>query len=221
VFDDTNLFRIYKFSGWDRVEGGGRANAGLQYTAQFNRGGYVNAMFGQSYQLFGVNSFAAGDITNTGLGSGLDKPKSDYVARAQFQPNQIYTFTSRFRFEESDFTLQRMEVEARASFDRWNASILYGDYAAQPQLGFLTRRDGILTSGAYKINENWVVNGGIRYDIEAGKLSQTRLGFGYIDDCFIMSFQYYTDFTYSGNVTTSQTYMFQISLRTIGGTGFQ
>ena len=42
-----------KFSGWDRVEGGGRANVGVQYTAQFNRGGYVNVLFGQSYQLFG------------------------------------------------------------------------------------------------------------------------------------------------------------------------
>jgi len=221
VFDDTNLFKVDKFSGWDRIEGGGRANAGLQYTAQFNRGGNFNVLFGQSYQLFGLNSFAAGDITNTGLGSGLDKARSDYVARVAFQPNQLYTFTSRFRFDQSDFTLQRLEVEARANFDRWNASILYGDYAAQPQLGFLTRRDGILTSGAYKVSENWVVNGGVRYDIQAGKLSQTRLGLGYIDDCYIMSFQYYTDYTYSGNVTSSQTYLLQVSLRTLGGTGYQ
>ena len=221
VFDDTNLFKVDKFSGWDRAEGGSRANAGLQYTAQFNRGGNFNVLFGQSYQLFGLNSFAVGDITNTGLGSGLDTPRSDYVARVAFQPNQIYSFTSRFRFDQSDFTLQRLEVEARANFDRWNASILYGDYGAQPQLGFLTRRDGILTSGAYKVSENWVVNGGVRYDIQAGKLSQTRFGLGYIDDCFIMSFQYYTDYTFSGNVNSSQTYLLQVSLRTIGGTGFQ
>jgi len=221
VFDDTNLFKVDKFSGWDRVEGGGRANAGLQYTAQFNRGGNLNVLFGQSYQLFGLNSFAVGDITNTGLGSGLDKARSDYVARVAFQPNQIYSFTSRFRFDQSDFTLQRLEVEARATFDRWNASVLYGDYAAQPQLGFLTRRDGILTSGAYKVSENWVVNGGVRYDIQNGKLSQTRFGLGYIDDCFIMSFQYYTDYTFSGNVTANQTYLLQVSLRTLGGTGFQ
>jgi len=221
VFDDTNLFKVDKFSGWDRVEGGGRANAGLQYTAQFNRGGNFNVLFGQSYQLFGLNSFAVGDITNTGLGSGLDTSRSDYVARVAFQPNQLYTFTSRFRFDQTDFTLQRLEVEARANFDRWNASVLYGDYAAQPQLGFLTRRDGILTSGAYKVSENWVVNGGVRYDIQNGKLSQTRLGLGYIDDCFIMSFQYYTDYTFSGNVTSSQTYLLQVSLRTLGGTGFQ
>ena len=72
IFDDTNLFKIDKFAGWDRIEGGGRANVGIQYTTQFNRGGSISTVFGQSYQLFGVNSFATGDNTNTGLGSGLD-----------------------------------------------------------------------------------------------------------------------------------------------------
>src|SRR5690242_3201382 len=61
IFDDSNLFKIDKFAGWDRVEGGGRANVGFQYTTQFNRGGSIGAAFGQSYQLFGTNSFAVGD----------------------------------------------------------------------------------------------------------------------------------------------------------------
>ena len=58
MFDDSNLFRVDKFSGWDRVEGGSRANYGLQYTAQINQAGFINALFGQSYSLFGQNSFA-------------------------------------------------------------------------------------------------------------------------------------------------------------------
>jgi LPS-assembly protein len=217
VFDDTNLFKVDKFAGWDRVEGGGRANVGVEYTTQFNRGGYVDALFGQSYQLFGTNSFAVGDATNTGLGSGLDKPASDYVARLTYQPNKIYSFTSRFRFDQSDFSLQRFEVEARATLDRWTGTVMFGDYAAQPQLGFLYRREGILTTTAYKFNENWVVNGGARYDIAAGKFDQTRLGLGYIDDCFILSLNYFTDYTYSGNVTANQTVMVQFNLRTLGG----
>ncbi len=219
VFDDTNLFKVDKFSGWDREEGGTRANYGVQYTAQFNRAGSLNMLFGQSYQIAGLNSFAAADLTNTGLDSGLDKRASDYVGRIAYQPNQIYTFSTRFRLDEDTFAMQRLEVEAAANFDRWNASILYGDYAAQPLLGFLTRREGILTSGAYKINQNWVVNGGIRYDIEDAKPSQYRLGIGYIDDCFMASFQYYTDYVFSGSLTSSQTYMLQFSLRTLGGTG--
>ena len=72
VFDDGNLFRVDKFSGWDRDEGGGRVNYGVNWTTQFNQGGFLNVLFGQSYQMFGLNSFAAHDVTNTGLDSGLD-----------------------------------------------------------------------------------------------------------------------------------------------------
>jgi LPS-assembly protein len=47
-FDTSNLFAVNKYAGWDRVEGGGRLNAGINYTAQFKRGGFVNVMVGQS-----------------------------------------------------------------------------------------------------------------------------------------------------------------------------
>ena len=81
--------RVDKFSGYDRVEGGGRANVGVQATTQFDRGGTVNVLFGQSYQLFGLNSFAVADATNTGLDSGLQNTRSDYVAQRQLlaEPN--------------------------------------------------------------------------------------------------------------------------------------
>ena len=104
IFDDSNLFRVNKFSGWDRVEGGGRANVGVQYTAQFNRGGFVNVLFGQSYQLFGQNSFAVGGTRQYRPRAAASTPRvSDYVARVSYQPDRIYTFTSRFRFDEDDF----------------------------------------------------------------------------------------------------------------------
>ena len=219
VFDDGNLFRVDKFSGWDRVEGGSRANAGAQYTAQFNQGGSVNMLFGQSYQLFGVNSYAVADLTNTGLASGLDKSRSDYVARLGYQPNSIYNVTSRFRFAETDFSVQRLEVEGRASFDRWTLSVLYGSYAAQQEIGFLDRRQGVLTTSTVKLNANWAAIGAIRYDLIANTFDQTRFGLGYIDDCFMLSLNYVTDYTFSGNAQTSHTILLQFALRTVGGGG--
>jgi LPS-assembly protein len=218
MYDDSNLFRVDKYSGWDRVEGGGRANYGMQYTAQFNQAGSVNALFGQSYNLFGQNSFAYGGTTNTGLNSGLDTTNSDYVARLSYQPNSIYSFTSRFRFNNDTFTPQRIELEARANFDRWSGSILYGDYAAQPLLGILDRQEGILGTGTVKLDANWILLGGARYDINAGKFDQTRIGLSYVDDCLIMGLNYITNYTYSGNVTANHTVMLNISLRTLGGT---
>ena len=219
VFDDSNLFRVDKFSGWDRVEGGGRANYGMQYTAQFNQGGFVNALFGQSYSLFGANSFAEADPSNAGLNSGLDTRLSDYVARVSFQPNKTYTFTSRFRFDHDTFSVQRTELEASATFDRWNVSLLYGDYAAQPLLGFLDRRQGVLGSGSVKLDANWVLLGAARYDINADKFDQTRIGLGYIDDCLILAANYITNYSYgSGAPVLDHTIMLQLSLRTLGGT---
>jgi LPS-assembly protein len=217
IFDDSNLFKVNKFSGWDRVEGGGRANVGVQYTAQFNRGGNVNILFGQSYQLYGTNSFAIGGLTNTGLNSGLDTSQSDYVARASYQPNSTFTFTSRFRMSENDFTLQRTELETSAAFGRWTTSIMYGNYAAQPQLGFLERREGVLGSARFKVNPNWVLLGAARYDLQAHQVSQTQIGVGYIDDCLILALNYITDYAYSGSVSVNHTYMMQVSLRTLGG----
>jgi LPS-assembly protein len=229
VFDDSNLFKVDKYSGYDRIEGGGRANAGVQYTTQFNRFGSINALFGESYQLFGTNSFAQADSTNTGINSGLDTARSDYVGRVAYQPNSTYTFTGRFRLDQANFDLKRLELESRANWDRWSIAVLYGNYAAQPELGFLTAREGVLTSTQVKLNQNWVLQGAARYDLFAGSFDQWRVGFGYIDDCFILGFSYITDYAYSqvvstnqgfaytGTVTTNQTWMMTLSLRTIGG----
>ena len=217
IFDDSNLFKVNKFSGWDRAEGGSRANVGFQYTAQFNRGGNINVLFGQSYQLFGQNSFALGGTTNTGIESGLDTPRSDYVARVSYQPNSTFTFTSRFRLGEDDFTLQRTELETTANFGRWTTSVMYGSYEAQPALGFLERREGTLGSARLKLNPNWVLLGAARYDLRAHQLSQTQIGVGYIDDCLILALNYITDYAYSGSVSANHTFMMQISLRTLGG----
>ena len=217
IFDDSNLFKINKFSGWDRTEGGSRANVGVQYVAQFNRGGNINVLFGQSYQLFGQNSYALGGTTNTGLGSGLDTARSDYVARVSYQPNSTLMFTSRFRLDEADFTLQRTELESTANFGRWTTTVLYGSYAAQPALGFLDRREGILGSAKLKLDPNWVLLGAARYDLRANQVSQTQIGVGYIDDCLILALNYITDYAYSGSVSVNHTYMVQLSLRTLGG----
>ena len=218
VFDASNLFAVDKFSGYDRVEGGGRANVGVQATTQFDRGGSVNVLFGQSYQLFGLNSYAVADATNTGLNSGLQTARSDYVARINYSPNRTYTFSVRSRMDEATQNINRFEAEGRAAFDRWSVSMLYGNYAAQPELGYLTRREGLLGSASIKLAANWVVSGAARWDLEANKLNQYIVGAGYVDDCFVLAANYVTSYSYSAGTTPpvlSHAFMLQIGLRTI------
>jgi LPS-assembly protein len=218
VFDASNLFRVDKFSGYDRVEGGGRANVGVQATTQFDRGGSVNVLFGQSYQLFGMNSFAVADATNTGVDSGLQNTRSDYVGRVNYSPNRTYTFSVRTRLDEPTLNVNRFEAEGRAAFDRWSVSLMYGNYAPQPELGYLTRREGLLGSASMKVAANWVMTGAARWDLEANKVNQYIVGAGYVDDCFVLAANYVTSYSYSAGTTPpvlSHAFMVQIGLRTL------
>src|SRR5579863_2304582 len=221
TFDTSNLFEVDKFSGYDRVEGGGRANAGVQATTQFDRGGSVTAVFGQSYQLFGLNSYAVQDVTNTGADSGLQTPKSDYVASLAYSPNRTYTISTRARFDQATGNIERFEAEAKANFDRWSVSVLYGDYAAQPDLGYLTRREGILVSGSVKIASNWVATGAARWDLVANQINQYVVGAGYVDDCFVLAANYVTSFSYATATSPpilGHAFMLQLGLRTLANT---
>ena len=218
TFDTSNLFSVDKFSGYDRVEGGGRANVGVQATTQFDQGGAVKVMFGQSYQLFGLNSFAVQDVTNTAVDSGLATPRSDYVASAEYSPNKTYTFSVRTRLDQGNLNVQRFEAEGRANFDRWSVSVMYGDYAPQPDLGYLIRREGILATGSVKVASNWVVTGAARWDLVANQINQYVVGAGYVDDCFVLAANYVTSYSYATATSPpvlGHAYMLQIGLRTL------
>jgi LPS-assembly protein len=221
TFDTSNLFAVDKFSGYDREEGGGRANVGVQATTQFDRGGSVTAMFGQSYQLFGLNSFAVADVTNTGVDSGLQTPVSDYVASLSYSPNRTYTFSTRARLDQATGEVERFEAEGRATFDRWSVSVMYGDYAAQPDIGYLVRREGILVSGSVKIATNWVATGAVRWDLVANQVNQYVIGAGYVDDCFVLAANYVTAFSYATPTSPpilGHAFMLQVGLRTLANT---
>lgn len=228
VFDDANLFSIDKYSGFDRVEGGTRANLGVQYTANIHRYGMVNVLFGQSYQLAGKNSFAhsgvvdpaTGNQTGLGLESGLENDASDYVGRIYFQPHGNMSYIARARFDRNNFDVRRVELEARATWDNLALSTIYARYDAQPVIGYPERREGIYQLAALKIHDNWTVFGGARYDMERERFDLATVGLNYVDECFAATLNYtadYSNFTYTKPV---HRIMLRMNLRTIGGTGF-
>ena len=169
VFDDTSLFDWDKFSGYDRVEGGVRANIGVQYTVTGADDFYANVLFGQSYQLAGRNSFRQPDLANVGLDSGLDTRASDYVGRFQIAPNANFALVTRARFDQENFDLNRFEAGVRANFNPYlpvSTSLTYARYEAQPAIGFPLRREGLLGSARWDISPNWYVTGSVLLDLD-------------------------------------------------------
>jgi LPS-assembly protein len=250
VFSDANLFALNKFSGYDRVEGGTRANVGLQYTLNLNNGGYANALVGQSYHLGGRNSFVVQDLLKTGTDSGLDKTRSDFVSRLTIAPSSNLSFTARGRFDEATLKLKRMEVSSTFSAGPVSGTILYARQDPQPELGFVRRREGIAMSGAVQLPNNWFVTGSLVLDLDRYLLDRdltvnsivtpgaTRinkyndtpfrpaslgLGFGYVDECttFTVNYVRSTSDSVGSTKTTNSTVMFRLELRHLGQFGYR
>jgi LPS-assembly protein len=240
VFDDTNLFAWNKFSGYDRTEGGTRLNYGAQWTLTGAKGLYANALVGQSVQIAGRNSFATPDLVNTGINSGLDKKRSDYVGRVRFNLSPNFGVAARGRFDEASWKLQRLELEANAVFGNLSAQAIYARYAAQPELGYNYRREGIYTSATLQLPQNWHVTGNVLFDLDRFlvdrdqsnafpatypnynrnpfRVARYGIGFGYKDECTTMSFLYYRGLNDNLGATnqTSQLFLFRLELKHLG-----
>jgi len=236
VFDETNLFAWDKYSGYDRIEGGTRLNYGLQYTANFANGGHANIVGGESIQLAGQNSYAMPDAANTGLESGLDKKYSNYVLGETIAPfSSNFSLTSKQQFDSDDFALKRLDVIANASFGGFTTGIDYGRYDAQPDLGYIFNREGLLTNASYKLDKTWTVDGSVLFDLSRHYYDQPTqttprfyaptyaVGLTYGDTCTTLKVRYSStnsDPIYpSTSAVHDQTLLVQLTLRTLGDVG--
>lgn len=166
VFDATNLFSRDKFSGYDRVEGGTRANLGLRYSGNFNNSDWaLYALGGQSFQLGGVNSYGTSDFVNVGADSGLQDARSDYVAMIGTSNSTGLALAARGRFDKESFSVQRGELEAQQSWQKLTVSAQYAYIAPQPAYGYNDLRQEVTGSATARINTNWRVFGSGTYDL--------------------------------------------------------
>ena len=234
VFDDTNLFEWNKFSGYDRFEGGTRANYGAQYTATFQNGGYVNALVGQSYQLAGRNSYDSPDAANIGLQSGLDTRASNYVTRLAIAPTSMFAFIAKTQLDPTNFDVKRLDLMANGKFGPLELGVQYARYDAQPLIGFNERREGVSTTAKYKIDDKWFATGNVVFDMSRHlyndiygghaplfSLAGLGAGVGYSDDCLALSVNYTSVYQDNGTGTTpvrNQTVLVQLQFRTLGDT---
>lgn len=232
VFDDTNLFEWSKFSGYDRFEGGLRANLGAQYTGTFANGSSLNILGGQSFQLAGQNSYAAANAANVGINTGLQTKRSDYVGRIAFDPAPGYSLIAKARFDQNNFALRRLDVGASFAFsNRVSGQLAYSRYAAQPEIGFPFRREGVLAAARFNFNKYYWASASTVLQLDRHLWDKTLntktsliypavigLGLGYKDDCTTFSINYSNALqdVVNGARVRNQTLLVRLELRTLG-----
>ncbi|MDU0363450.1 LPS-assembly protein LptD [Rhizobium sp. 25PS6] len=216
VFDATSLFDRDKFSGYDRVEGGTRANIGVQYTGTFDSGYKLHGIFGQSYQIAGQNSFATDDLVNVGADSGLETDRSDYVGLGGVETPYGVSVAASYRLDEKDFEFRRGDLTTAYQNDTFATQLTYTHLSAQPAYGFAEDNDEIQTNSSVRFKDYWSIFGGIAWDLNNDVISRRTIGLSYDDECTIFTIAY-TDSRDSDDESGSDwTIGARLTFRTLG-----
>ncbi len=230
VFEDTNLFEIDKFSGFDRIESGSRANVGLQYTFQSDFGGHARILAGLSFSLADDNPFSsfgslpgsAGPQPGITPNSGLETRRSDFVLGTYLSPSQNLDVVAQARFDETNLALRQADVFVRASYGPVFASATYGfKDGATIDNNLVNPGDDqqeIVANIGLKLTDFWQVGAGIRYDIDERKILQDSFTLRYADDCFVFAVSYTETFVTNpiSDLEKDRTLMVRFDLKHLG-----
>ena len=223
IFDDTLLFDIDKFSGYDRLETGTRANVGLQYTFQTTNGFYGRGVFGQSFHLKGDNAYTDPGLDPNGVpnfspANGLDTSRSDYVAGVYLSPFTGLSLIAQARFDEADWSLRRQDTLLQASYGPFSTSIGYTFSRFEPVLGVFDTQEDILASVGLKLTNHWSVLGQVRFDIDAKHRIQDLVQLKYADECFVLTASYIETFVENTalDLRPDRTLMLRFELKHLG-----
>ncbi len=219
--EDSNLFALNRFPGYDRFEDSTRFTFGVDY-ALYLPGISIEANVGQSYRL---NSRAS-ILPN---GTGLDGRLSDFVGRTVVRYRDFLSFTHRYRVDKDNFAVRRNEIDAtvgsRTTFVtvgylRLNRNIPFA-------LEDLQDREEARIGARVQISRFWSAFGSAVIDLTDAEEDPAsiadgfdpirhRLGVEYEDDCIRVGVTWKRDYQTTGDARRGNSYLFTLALKNLG-----
>ncbi len=219
--EDSNLFALNRFPGYDRFEDGARATYGLDWALDL-AGFSLQANVGQSYRL----SSQPVIFPN---GTGLTSRTSDIVGRTTLQFKRFVSLTHRYRLDKDSLAVRRNEIDATIGSEKTYAVVGYLrlNRDVDPLIEDLRDREEIRLGGRLQFARYWSVFGSAIIDLtdkneDALSLSdgyepvRHRLGVAYEDDCIKLGITWRRDYDRTGDARRGNTYQLTLSLRNLG-----
>jgi LPS-assembly protein len=219
--EDSNLFALNRFPGYDRFEDSSRATYGVQWIANVP-GVSIDALVGQSYRL----------TERPGIffeGTGLSDRWSDYVGRMEVRFRDFVSLNHRFRLDKDNFAVRRSEVDAtigtRATYALLGYLRLNRDIA--PQTEDLQDREEVRVAGRVQVTRFWSAFGSAVVDLtdrEEDSLSvadgfdpiRHRLGVEYEDDCLRLGVTWRRNYQATGDARAGNSFLLTLALTNLG-----
>ncbi len=208
--DASNLFEADRFPGYDRVEDKARITYGVRTGLYEEDGSKLETFIGQSYRL----SEDEGVFPN---GSGLENQSSDVVGEISLDYQQDYTLDYRFQFGSDDFNSKRHELDARASFWRFDVNTTYLYAEALEGTEITDNREQINMNIRTRLTEDWFFRSGALYDFgEDEGLRKALFGLEYQGQCMSLSALMQRNLTREEAGENSTEFFVTIGLKNLG-----
>ena len=219
--EDSNLFALNRFPGYDRWEDASRVTYGLDWSLD-RPNLSITSTIGQSYRL----------VDRPGIfpqGTGLTDRLSDIVGRADVRYGRLLDLTYRFRVDKDHFTVRRNEIDITVGTTQTYAQIGYLklNRNVDPTIEDLRDVEEVQAAARILFSRYWSIFGATVIDL-TGKnedpLSvangfqpvRDRLGIQYEDDCLEVGVTWKRDDERIGTFRTGNTFSIHLALKGIG-----
>ncbi len=219
--EDSNLFALNRFAGYDRFEDSSRITYGLEYSLALPNF-LLEANVGQSYRIDNRPAILPD-------GTGLSDRTSDIVGRTTVRYKDFLALTHRYRVDKDNLSVRRNEIDATVGTKKTYAMVGYLRLNRDVASGLedLQDREELRLGGRVQFARFWSVFGSTVVDLTDAKEAPNstsdgyepvrhRLGVAYEDDCLTLGLTWRRDYQANGDARKGNGFQLRLAFRNIG-----
>lgn len=222
--DESSLFRMDRFSGYDLIEGGARLTAGGRATIRWSEGRSASLFIGRSHRFNREDAFRT-SIPDAPARlydpSGLASETSDWVVQGSFSPSDRIRSWAHATIDGSG-DVRRAEAALDGRWGRRNlASVSYILDRSNPLPGPLNRNyEFVQLTGQQFVYGNWGFTVAGIADLRENQITRSEVGLLFDDDCLRFELGFRRDNTRVRPSGPSEGVYVRLNLATFGGSGY-
>jgi LPS-assembly protein len=219
--EDSNLFALNRFPGYDRWEDASRLTYGFDWSLD-RPNLSIDTTIGQSYRL----------VDRPGIfpqGTGLTDRLSDIVGRTNIRYGRLLDLTHRFRIDKDNFAVRRNEIDLTIGTTQTYAQVGYLklNRNVDPMIEDLRDVEEVRLAARVLFNRYWSVFGATVIDLtdqtedplslaDGWEPVRQRLGLQYEDECLQLGLTWKRDYERIGAFRAGNTFAIHLALKGIG-----
>jgi LPS-assembly protein len=216
--EDSNLFALNRFPGYDRWEDASRITYGVDWSLDRNNLS-VESTIGQSLRLARLTDIFP-------AGTGLEGHVSDIVGRTRIRFGRFIDITHRYRVDKNNFAVRRNEIDLTVGTTQTYAQVGYLrlNRNIDPSIEDLRDAEELRVAARIAFQRYWSVFGATVIDLtnkQEDPLSlangfqpvRTRVGVQYEDDCLQLGLTWRRDYEQIGTFRKGSTFTLHIALK--------